>query len=75
MNNISEILLNTIFRKIYSCLTALIINLKLGSSKRPYIRLFEHLYVEIANTPSCSAFGYTNRSEKKQKYLVPFSIL
>ena len=43
--------------------------------KRTYIRLFEHLYVEIANIPSCSAFGYTNRSEKKQKYLIPLSTL
>ena len=37
--------------------------------KRTYIRLFEHLYVEIANIPSCSAFGYTNRSEKNKNIL------
>ena len=39
--------------------------------KRNLVKLFkwefdfkEHLYVEIANIPSCSTFGYTNRSEK-----------
>ena len=37
--------------------------------KRSYIRLFEHLYVEIANIRSCSAFGYTNRSEKNKNIL------
>ena len=33
-------------------------------SKKTNIRLFEHLYVEISSIPSCSAFGYTNPSEK-----------
>ena len=30
------------------------------------MRLFEHLYVEISSMPSCSTFGYTNRSEKNK---------
>ena len=28
------------------------------------LRLFEHLYVEIANMSSCSAFEFTKHSEK-----------
>ena len=31
-----------------------------------YIRLFEHLYVEISVMPTFSAFGYTKSSQKSE---------
>ena len=34
-----------------------------------YIRLFEHLYVEISMMPSFSAFGYTKSSQKSENIL------
>ena len=34
-----------------------------------YIRLFEHLYVEISIMPSFSAFGYTKSSQKSENIL------
>ena len=34
-----------------------------------YIRLFEHLYVEISMMPSFSVFGYTKSSQKSENIL------